>query len=146
MQPSSEPIAEQRSNTRMVFSAFAACGAMVAGVVILSMVGCGDGSTIEVLRYANGGIKQEKTMRAGPGGRLIPDGPTIIYYDNGQIDEEMTFVQGKLQGKHTLWYENGKKKGESEWDEGRRVSEWVRWDLNGNLMTPDEDTPEADGS
>ncbi len=108
-------------------------------VTVPSFVGCGDGSTVEVRRYDNGQIKQEQTVRPGPDGRLLRDGPTTIYYDNGNVMETKTFVRGQLDGELTLYYENGNKKGVSIWKEGRKIKDWVEWDLHGNLIEPDEE-------
>lgn len=108
-------------------------------IAVPSFVGCGDGSTVEVRRYDNGQIKQEKTMRPGPDGRMLQDGPTTIYYDNGKVMETKTFVRGQLDGELTLYYENGNKKGVSVWKAGRMIKDWVEWDLNGNLIEPDEE-------
>lgn len=108
-------------------------------VVAATFVGCGDGSTVEVRRYDNGQIKQEKTMRPGPEGRLLQDGPTTIYYENGNLMETKVYVRGQLQGELTLYYENGNKKAISVWKDGRMIKDWVKWDPKGNPIELDEE-------
>ena len=96
------------------------------------VAGCGDGSTVEERRWADGTIKQEQTLRPGPDGVLVPDGPTRIYYPNGAMQEERNYQAGQLHGTLTLWHENGQKEAESEWENGRMVRDWTRWDEQGN--------------
>jgi len=145
MQASSQSSLNQGNrgpNLRMALSALLSCIVLVGLVSIVGLVGCGDGSTIEVRRYDTGVIRQEKTMRPGPGGRLIQDGPMIIYYESGNVKEEMTYDKGRLQGTVTEWYETGNKKhkkSESVWEEGRLVGEWMYWDFEGNLEETEDD-------
>jgi len=143
MQKTSEPIADPSTTgtgSRVAFLVLILCIALVSVIGWVYWVAHGDGTIIEVRRYDNGVIHQKKTLRPGPGGRLLPDGPLTLYYDSGKVQEELNYVQGHLQGNLTLWYENGHKKAESVWEEGRKVGEWVYWDLNGNPT----DEPPAD--
>jgi antitoxin component YwqK of YwqJK toxin-antitoxin module len=31
------------------------------------------------------------------------------YYDNGQVEREINYLQGQLHGKDIVWYDNGRK-------------------------------------
>ena len=40
------------------------------------------------------------------------------YYENGQIESEANYKDGKYDGKWTLWYANGYKKWEGNYKDG----------------------------
>lgn len=40
------------------------------------------------------------------------------YWDNGKLKSEVSFKNGKLEGKATAWYENGKKRNETHFKNG----------------------------
>ena len=45
------------------------------------------------------------------------------YYENGQIEEEYNFKDGKEDGKYTSYYENGKLKEEGKLEEAKKFKE-----------------------
>lgn len=141
MHESFESSADQVS--RRLWFLLAPC-AIVLAVVAVSLVGCGDGSVVEEIRHDNGQIKQAKTMRPGPGGRMVRHGPLIIYYEDGTINEIQPYEHDKLNGTLQIFYPSGKKKAESVWEEGRKVKEWVEWDAKGNVIPPGEGTLNRD--
>lgn len=135
MHASAESSADQVANR---FWFLATPCAIALGVVLISMIGCGDGSVVEEIRHDNGQIKQSKTLRAGPGGTLVRHGPLIIYYEDGTINEIQPYEHDKLEGKLEIFYPSGKKKAESVWKDGRKVTDWVEWDPEGNVIPPEK--------
>lgn len=79
------------------------------------------------------------------------------YYDNGQVKQDMNLVNGKIDGKVTLWYRTGtvketrmfktglrdglwvsfneqeKKTGEASYRDDQKDGPWKIWDENGVL-------------
>ena len=43
----------------------------------------------------------------------IENGLSKSWYENGQMEKEASFKNGKLDGKSILWYKNGQKKSEA---------------------------------
>ena len=56
------------------------------------------------------------------------------WYENGQKKEEITYKNGKRNGKWTLWYENGQKKLEGHYETNRAEGKWTEGDENGRIM------------
>ena len=46
----------------------------------------------------------------------------IDWYENGQIEAEENYKDGKLDGKATYWHENGKIKGKVTFKDGKCIS------------------------
>ena len=57
------------------------------------------------------------------------------WYENGQKKEEITYKNGKRNGKWTLWYENGQKKLEGTYKYGEEDGLWIWWYENGQQMS-----------
>ena len=52
------------------------------------------------------------------------------YHENGQIESEENYKDGKEDGKWTWWYKNGKIKGESNYKDGKldgKDTEWSKY-------------------
>jgi len=49
------------------------------------------------------------------------------FYDNGQVQQQGTFKDGKLQGEWVSFDENGKKIAIAEYDNGQKVGKWFHW-------------------
>jgi len=49
------------------------------------------------------------------------DGKSISYYENGQIEYERNYKDGKLEGKSISYYENGQIKYEENYKDGKKV-------------------------
>ena len=62
----------------------------------------------------------------------IKDGKWTDWYENGQKRTEITYKDGKWNGKWTEWHEKtGQKVSEKTYKDGIRI-EWLRWDRDGN--------------
>jgi uncharacterized RDD family membrane protein YckC len=64
---------------------------------------------------------------------FINDSLKVIkeFYDNGQMESEATYVQGKLSGVYKQWYKNGKLKIEINYKVGQREGITTTWYENG---------------
>ncbi len=49
------------------------------------------------------------------------------YYDNGQIQQEGFFKNGKLEGQWVAYDANGTKKSVAEYSNGAKTGKWVFW-------------------
>ena len=61
-------------------------------------------------------------------------GKHLCKYGNGQVREEATFKDGKLDGKWTWWYENGQKKSEIYYKDGKYDGKVTLWYENGQIF------------
>ena len=56
-----------------------------------------------------------------------------LWYENGQVKEEVNYKDGKLDGKSTSWFENGQIEGEVNYKDGKCISGdcnlFVRFDI-----------------
>ena len=67
---------------------------------------------------------------------LYKDGDLVYriffkYYENGQMESERLFQEGRLNGKSTFWHENGQKFAELNYKEDKPDGEWIFWKKNG---------------
>lgn len=51
----------------------------------------------------------------------------VYFYDNGQIQQEGTYKDGKLHGTWTSYDMNGNKRSVGEFNEGKKVGTWLHW-------------------
>ena len=56
------------------------------------------------------------------------------WYDNGEMEYQVNFKNGKMDGLFKGWYDNGKKKSEKNFKDGRREGSSVMWYENGQKM------------
>ena len=61
------------------------------------------------------------------------DGLWKKYYNNGQLEHQLTFKEDKLDGKAVFYYKSGKVKEEGIWQKNRWVGEYKYYYKNGNL-------------
>ncbi|WP_348798033.1 toxin-antitoxin system YwqK family antitoxin [Flavobacterium adhaerens] len=64
---------------------------------------------------------------------LEPFGKKIkatYFYDNGQVQQEGYFVNGKLDGIWVMYNEGGDKIASGEYDAGVKVGKWFFWSQN----------------
>lgn len=54
------------------------------------------------LYYPNGKLARESTYRFG-----VVEGKEISYYENGQVESEITFIQGRREGAFKYFHPNG---------------------------------------
>ena len=55
------------------------------------------------------------------------------WYENGQIETEGSYQEGKGHGKLTKWYENGQKASEKCYRDGEPHGKWTEWYENGQI-------------
>jgi antitoxin component YwqK of YwqJK toxin-antitoxin module len=53
------------------------------------------------------------------------------YYDNGQVEREINYHQGRLHGKEIGWCENGQKSWEANYHQGQQHGKSIGWYKNG---------------
>lgn len=68
--------------------------------------------------YANGQLKEQKSYKDG---KL--EGPTITWYENGQMNTSVDYVEGREQGVMRLWKQDGSPNGECRYEAGVRQGE-----------------------
>ncbi len=56
----------------------------------------------------------------------------MVWYDDGQKEEEYTFKDGEKDGLYTNWWDDGQKQSELTFKDGELIS-LKYWDGNGNL-------------
>ena len=101
------------------------------------------GQTLEVKteEWDNGNIKVEfQFYRAGES--VIKHGYYKEYYESGEVEWEVNFVDGKLDGKGVVYYESGKVMVEGNYVDGKKEGKKVYYDEEGNIT--DEDIYEND--
>jgi antitoxin component YwqK of YwqJK toxin-antitoxin module len=76
--------------------------------------------------YDNGQIQEESTFVNGQ-----IEGLYQRWYENGEKWQECTYVNGKLEGSYQTWYENGQKKQECTYVNGALNGLYQRWNSNG---------------
>ena len=59
--------------------------------------------------YSNGKIRSKWSARICPGGRYLLHGRQMDYYENGAIQHEATYENGRKTGEETFWLPDGKK-------------------------------------
>jgi antitoxin component YwqK of YwqJK toxin-antitoxin module len=78
--------------------------------------------------YENGQIREETTYVDGK-----RHGMYKWWYENGQIRIETTYVDGKRHGSYKWWYENGQIKIEITYVDGKRHGSYKWWYENGQI-------------
>ncbi len=56
-----------------------------------------------------------------------------FWYEDGQIKEEVNFIDGKYDGKATWWYENGQISGIYNYKDGKLHGKGTSWNENGQI-------------
>lgn len=104
-------------------------------------------------RYPNGKKRIEISILNG-----LPNGKTILYFENGKINEVRMFKRGlkdgvwetfnieevktaeagyrndKKEGKWLIWDEKGVLRFEMHYRDNERIGVWKTWDAQGNLI------------
>jgi antitoxin component YwqK of YwqJK toxin-antitoxin module len=68
-------------------------------------------------------------------GEAMRHGPSRLWFDNGQIQQEGTYQYGKKQGTFTYYYENGQVAATGEFHDDQPEDVWVWWHRNGQKST-----------
>jgi antitoxin component YwqK of YwqJK toxin-antitoxin module len=76
--------------------------------------------------YENGQIEKEETYKDGK-----EEGLTTYWYESGEKQFEIYFKNGKRDGLWTWWYENGQKNYEGTYKDGKEDGLWTNWYENG---------------
>lgn len=63
----------------------------------------------------------------------LRNGDWKSYFENGNVQSEVNFVNGKENGKYAVYYENGKLFIEGHFDMGNCIGEWSFYGENGDL-------------
>jgi Gram-negative bacterial TonB protein C-terminal len=66
-----------------------------------------------LIYYKNNQLKEESTLNGKDGGS--PNGEKINFYENGNKQSVVTYLNGRPTGKTTNWYENGNKREDGEY-------------------------------
>ena len=61
-------------------------------------------------------------------------GKSKCYYSNGELSDEVNFIDGKMQGKWIYWHENGRIRSEENYRDGKLNGSSKGWNMNGNLV------------
>ena len=83
--------------------------------------------TVEA-RYENGKLEHEISYKNGK-----IEGLAKEYYPNGKLKSEENYVDGQLNGKAITYYENGNIEYEENYKDGKLEGEIVFYDENGNM-------------
>ena len=75
--------------------------------------------------YENGQIQQEHNYIEG---KL--NGKSTVWFENGHIEVEKNYKDGQLNGKSTWWLDNGQKFFEGNYRDGKKDGKWVFWKKN----------------
>jgi uncharacterized protein len=64
---------------------------------------------------------------------VLTDGPAEGWYSNGQMIEQLNYVNGKLHGKCTWWYVTGQICEHSNYVNGKLHGECTWWYISGQM-------------
>ena len=70
------------------------------------------------------------------------DGPSELYYENGQLSTKVIHKDGELDGPLELYYENGQLMERGTVNMGRKCGMWVE---DGETVTYDPCPPDLEG-
>ena len=84
-------------------------------------------------KYKNGAIKTINYYQRVS--NKIVEARQENYYENGQIENEKNYKDGKLDGKWTENYKNGKKKKKYNYKDGKEDGKWTSYYENGQLRS-----------
>ena len=62
------------------------------------------------------------------------DGEYKIWFSNGQLSLQTTYIDGKLDGEYTEWYEDGQLATQTTYVDHKLHGEYKRWYKNGKLF------------
>ena len=62
------------------------------------------------------------------------DGTTVKYGKTGEIAYSIDFKRGMKHGKEVFYHKNSKKKSQVYYEYDKKVSQIIRWDLNGKII------------
>jgi hypothetical protein len=83
-------------------------------------------------KYPNGKMRSTWSARICPNGRYLLNGLETDYYDNGQKEHEVTYVNGRKSGKETFWSDKGVKMWTWDCNLENNTAVWSQYWSNGN--------------
>jgi antitoxin component YwqK of YwqJK toxin-antitoxin module len=83
--------------------------------------------------WPNGVLRLRKEVLRSSDGTVVDHGSYESWYDNGQIEYQGTFVQGKADGIARRFHRNGQKSVEESLAKGMRQGPRFSWDEGGVL-------------
>jgi antitoxin component YwqK of YwqJK toxin-antitoxin module len=84
-----------------------------------------DGKTQTVVEYyANGNGYVEFHQKQGPDGKWLRHGPIRAWHENGRMQQEGEYTEGKLSGHWRYWDDMDSLEREGDYDEGLREGDW----------------------
>lgn len=104
------------------------------GVAIFTMSGCASGDKIVTKEetYPDGKLKSRVEYRIRDGNEVLW-GKAIYFYDNGAVELQCEYANGKRHGKYEAFHPNGNPKETGEFAYGLREGEWTEWDIEGGM-------------
>jgi antitoxin component YwqK of YwqJK toxin-antitoxin module len=75
-------------------------------------------------------------------GEMTSEGDVVTsryYGPDGDLTDEVSYVGSSKHGFQRMWWDNGQMREERQYDTGRPVGVWRRWDREGNLIQEDKD-------
>lgn len=82
--------------------------------------------------YPNGKMKSKWTARITPGGRYLLDGELTDYYENGKIQHQAVYRNGRKTGVEVYYSEEGNIRWMWQRDLEKKVGVWTQYWPNGN--------------
>ncbi|MBT8493569.1 MAG: hypothetical protein KJO07_10965, partial [Deltaproteobacteria bacterium] len=67
-------------------------------------------------------------------------GRDVVFYDNGLVQAQADYIDGKKHGQAICWHDNGKKAFVQGWESGHPAGRWITWDELGNVIKVEEYT------
>jgi antitoxin component YwqK of YwqJK toxin-antitoxin module len=81
---------------------------------------------------------EEWCEAADPAGFAVREGPSRIYYDDGQIWIEERFREGRRDGPFSEWHRDGAKAREGAFARGAKSGRWTIWRSSGQVEEESE--------
>jgi len=75
---------------------------------------------------------------------LNEDGKHILYYKNGNVKSQGSYVNSKREGEWLFYYENGILALKKNFAKGKQVGEWCYYNQNGSLQLKVDDISKVD--
>lgn len=101
---------------------------LILMMLMLTLTGCGEQRTID------GDLLQERGELSYVPNESEPyTGRATTAYESGQLDMEMSLVNGKLNGLTRQWYENGQLQAAGTFVDGKENCLTRSWDERGQL-------------
>jgi hypothetical protein len=81
--------------------------------------------------HSNGRTRIKWSARTFSDGRYLLDGPETSYYENGQKEHEVSYINGRKSGKESFWDRDGNLIWRWTHQPEKNTSTWVQYWLNG---------------